>query len=145
MYKYDWLRWLNKHGLQRLQHLLLNGSVIAGLDAALLQDFTQQMSFQASSPHSSSFTEDLQHRTVDLESLDYYAVDMFPPSTAARQPDLTTTAAAAATTNSGSSRNIKKKEAVDRDFLVIKPGRSTRKSYPWEEEDFGLEAAAQVS
>jgi len=120
------------------------------LDAALLQDFTQQMSFQASSPHSSSFTEDLQHRTVDLESLDYYAVDMFPPSTTSRQPDLASTVTAAAATNSGSSRNTtnKKKEASDRDLLVIKPGRSSgvaRKTYPWEEEDFGLEAAAQVS
>ena len=106
-----------------------------GFDAALLlQDFTQQLSYQASSPHSSSFADDLQHKTVDLESLDYYALDMFPPT--ARQPDL-----------AGTSR--KKDGGGGRRSTCGGSGSGgggglARKTYAWEEEDFGL-LDAQVS
>ena len=114
-----------------------------------MQDFTQQMSYQASSPHSSSFTEDnLQHKTVDLESLEYYALDMLPTAaTSSRQPGPSPTF-----NSDSSSRSNRKKEATDRDLLAIQPGRRsgglTRKTYAWEEEDFGLDpnpASAQVS
>ena len=133
----------------------IEGNILhTGLDAALLQDFTQQMSYQASSPHSSSFTEDnLQHKTVDLESLDYYALDMLPTATTSSSQQPGPSAAAFNSDSSIPSRSNRKKEATDRDLLAIQPGgrRSgglTRKTYAWEEEDFGLDpnpASAQVS